>query len=153
MTVGNPWVYGLKIGLTADATWDVYQEAWMDDRKITIEDADEMATYGLKIGLIWGPELAALAMISAAPLWGVYAVIGTGFIASYAIGGSEGAERYTEYIFSPEQWAPTVRDQITDPVFRYVKEELWQKQLVEPIGAWWKEDVVDPITESWLWNL
>jgi len=133
----NPWVYGLKIGLTVDATWEVYQEAWMDDRDITLEE----------------PELATLGMISAAPLWGVYAVIGAGFVASYAIGGQAGAEKYTDYIFSPEQWAPTVRDQITSPVIHYIKDELWQKQLVEPIGAWWQDDIVDPITESWIWNL
>lgn len=153
MSTAKPWVYGIKIGLTADATWTVYQEAWMDDREITIEDANEMATYGLKLGLIWGPELAVIGMLSAAPLWGVYAIIGVGFVASYAIGGRSGAEQFTEYIFAgPEHWLPTIRDQITDPIITEL-ERVYQEQLVEPISEWWQYQIVDPITGSKIWNL
>lgn len=32
--------------------------------------------------------------------------------------------------------APAIQSEITDPMIEYVKEELWQKQLVEPIGGW-----------------
>jgi len=148
------WVYGLKIGFSADATWEVYQEAWLDDRKITIEDAGELAAYGTKMGLIWGPELAVLMGLTAAPLWGVYAVVGVGFVASYAIGGREGAEQFTEYIFAgPERWLPTIRDQITDPAITYLRDEIWQEQLVDPITEFWQDKIVDPVTDSWLWNL
>jgi len=146
------WVIGLKVGLSADATWDVYQEAWMDDREITWQDKDEMLEYGLKMGLIWGPELAVVFGVTAAPLWGVYAIVGVGFVASYAIGGREGAEKFTEYIFTPRRWLPTIREQITDPVVTYLREDIWQDQLVEPIGEWWQHQIVDPVTESWLWN-
>jgi len=40
----------------------------------------------------------------------------------------------------PEKWvevvAPAVREEITEPIIEYVTEELWQKQLVDPIGGW-----------------
>lgn len=153
MATTGGWVYGLKIGLSVKTTWEVYQEAWLDDREITLEDADEMAAYGLKIGLIWGPELAALGLISSAPLYGVYAVIGVGFVASYAIGGRRGAEEFADYIFTPSRWGPTVRDEILIPVTDYVVDVLWEEQLVDPISDFWQTHVVDPITDSWLWNV
>lgn len=40
----------------------------------------------------------------------------------------------------PDEWyevvGPAVREEIIDPTVEYVTEELWQKQLVEPIGGW-----------------
>lgn len=145
-------MYGLKVGLSAKATWDVYEEAWLDDRAITLEDADEIAEYGVKMTLIWGPELAVVMGLTAAPLWGVYAIFGAGFVVSYAIGGREGAEEFADYAFSPRRWLPTIRDQLTDPAITYLKEEIWQEQLVDPIGEWWQHQIVDPVTDSWLWN-
>lgn len=32
--------------------------------------------------------------------------------------------------------APAIREEITEPIIDYVVDELWQKQLVEPIGGW-----------------
>jgi len=147
------WVYGLKVGLTAKATWDVYQEAWMDDRDITLEDADEIAEYGVRIGLIWGPEIAVVMGLTAAPLWGVYAIFGAGFVVSGIIGGREGAEEFADYAFTPRRWLPTIRDQITDPVITYLRDEIWQEQLVDPITEYWQHKIVDPVTDSWLWNV
>jgi len=146
------WVYGLKVGLTAKATWDVYEEAWLDDREITWEDADEIAEYGVKVAFIWGPELAVVMGLTSAPLWGVYAIFGAGFVMSYAIGGREGAEEFADYAFTPRRWLPTIRDQITDPTITYLRDEIWQEQLVDPITDFWQHKVVDPITDSWLWN-
>jgi len=41
---------------------------------------------------------------------------------------------------SPKEWyevvAPAVREEITEPIIDYVTEELWQEQLVDPIGGW-----------------
>jgi len=41
---------------------------------------------------------------------------------------------------SPKEWievvGPAVREEITDPIVEYVTEELWQNQLVDPIGGW-----------------
>jgi len=40
----------------------------------------------------------------------------------------------------PGKWievvGPAIREEITEPVIEYVTEELWQKQLVDPIGGW-----------------
>lgn len=40
----------------------------------------------------------------------------------------------------PDEWfevvGPAIREEITEPVIEYVTEELWQKQLVDPIGGW-----------------
>lgn len=136
--MASGWVYGIKAGLTVDASWELYQEAWLDDRDITLEDADEMAEYVLKIGVIWGPEIAMLMAAPVWPLYGVYAIAGAGLVASYAIGGQEGAEEYMEYITTPSRWGPTVRDQITAPIIEYIEEEIWEEQLVKPIGSWYR---------------
>jgi len=36
----------------------------------------------------------------------------------------------------PEVVGPAIVENITDPAITYLEEELWQKQLVEPIGGW-----------------
>lgn len=35
-----------------------------------------------------------------------------------------------------ETVAPAIQSEITEPMIEYITEELWQKQLVEPIGGW-----------------
>jgi len=41
---------------------------------------------------------------------------------------------------SPQEWAevvgPAIQSEITEPMIEYITEDLWQKQLVEPIGGW-----------------
>lgn len=41
---------------------------------------------------------------------------------------------------SPKEWydlvVPTIQEEITEPIIEYVTEELWQKQLADPISAW-----------------
>ena len=134
------WVYGIKTGVTANAYWDMYQQAWMDDRKITIEDADEMLLFGFKVGLIWAPEIAAVGGFSSVPLTGTLVIVGTGLGASYAIGGSRGAEEFADYITTPSRWAPTIQEQLVQPVRRYIEEELWGRQLRDPTVRWAKKE-------------
>jgi len=35
-----------------------------------------------------------------------------------------------------ETVAPAIKSEVTEPIIKYVTEELWQKQLVDPIGGW-----------------
>lgn len=41
---------------------------------------------------------------------------------------------------SPEEWVevvgPAIKSEVTEPIIEYVTEELWQKQLVDPVGGW-----------------
>lgn len=41
---------------------------------------------------------------------------------------------------SPKEWykvvAPAVREEVTEPIINYVVDELWQKQLVDPVSSW-----------------
>jgi len=63
----------------------------------------------------------------------------------------------------PGKWAevvlPAIQSEITEPVIEYVTEELWQKQLVDPIGGWlsrrerdlWHAwEITRPRPPSWL---
>jgi len=64
---------------------------------------------------------------------------------------------------SPKKWVevvgPAIREEITEPVIEYVTEELWQKQLVDPIGGWLSRrerdlrhawEITRPRPPSWL---
>jgi len=70
--------------------WGMYQLAWRDDEKITIEDI---------------PELP----ISTTPLVVLEAAIVVGAVASVAIAGEEGLETYVDYI-NPTNWKENVQD-------------------------------------------
>jgi hypothetical protein len=41
---------------------------------------------------------------------------------------------------TPVEWVevvvPAIQSEVTEPIIEYVTEELWQKQLVDPITAW-----------------
>jgi len=53
---------------------------------------------------------------------------------------------------SPKKWVevvgPAIRDELIEPTVEYVTEELWQKQLVEPIGGWLNRRERD-IRQAW----
>lgn len=56
---------------------------------------------------------------------------------------------------TPVEWvevvAPAIQSEVTQPIIEYVTEELWQKQLVDPITAWGsrrKEEIIE--TGEWL---
>lgn len=75
--------------------------AWHDDNEFTFEDLDETFYAAGMLGLIWSPQIAIVAGISVTPLNIVEAAALTGLVASYAIGGMEGAETYVDYITDP----------------------------------------------------
>jgi len=56
---------------------------------------------------------------------------------------------------NPIEWAevvgPAIQSEVTEPIIEYVTEELWQKQLVDPITAWGsrrKQEIIE--TKEWL---
>lgn len=100
MAFGSRWQrvqsYGV-IGAWANA-------ALHDDDEFTFEDLDETAYAIGMLGLIWSPQIAmAVPLIGSmsTPLAIVEAAALSGLVASYAIGGMEGAETYIDYITDP----------------------------------------------------
>jgi len=74
--------------------------------------------------------------------------VGAGTLAAMAIVEVTGigeAEDVVDFVLDPDpvDWykvvAPAVREKITEPIIEYVTEELWQKQLVDPITEWASE--------------
>jgi len=130
------WTASLKTKIyrSAYVGWIWYDKAWRDDRKFTTEDIDETIYAAAAMLLIW-PEVLA-PVLTSPPAVAIEVIVVGGLVASVAIGGARGGELYIEYITSPEEWAPTVVEYIAEPVVEYVTEELWQRQLVEPITAW-----------------
>ena len=126
-----------------------YDKAWRDDRKITWEDLDETIYAAAAMLLIW-PEVAAPLLVSP-PALAVESIVLGGFVISVAIGASkggveggiEGGYNYYEFITQPKKYkersVPLIRKYITEPVIDYVVEELWQKQLADPIGTWYDQ--------------
>jgi len=58
-----------------------------------------------------------------------------------------------------ETVAPAIQSEITEPIIEYVTEELWQKQLVDPIEGWLSRrerdirrawEITKPRAPSWL---
>jgi len=81
------------------AAW--HNAAILDDDKFTIGDIPETAYAAGMLGLIWSPQIALVVGSPTIALNVVEAAALTGLIASYAIGGAEGAEIYVDYISSP----------------------------------------------------
>lgn len=58
-----------------------------------------------------------------------------------------------------ETVVPAIQSEITEPIIEYVTEEIWQKQLVDPIGGWLSRrerdlrqvwEITRPRTPTWL---
>jgi len=96
-----PWRLHQKGITTVSILWGMYQLAWRDDRKITIEDFPELATGTVALTWMWGPEALSIAAVSTTPLVIVEAAVVAGAIASVAIGGEEGLDTYVDYITDP----------------------------------------------------
>jgi len=72
--------------------------------------------------------------------------VGAGLIATAAIVEVTGIGEWEDVVEmaldppTPKEWievvAPAIQSEVTEPVIEYVTEELWQKQLVDPIGGW-----------------
>ena len=81
-----------------------YSLAILDDDEFTWKDTPETLILGISLGLIWSPQIAMAIPATAAltlPLAVVEGAALTGLAASYAIGGTEGAETYIDYITDP----------------------------------------------------
>jgi len=73
-------------------------KAIQDDGKITREDLDETAILAISLAFIWkGNQI--LGRVPALPY--VEAIVVTGAVASYNIGGTEGVSNYVEFLTEP----------------------------------------------------
>jgi len=91
---------------TSLAAWSAL--ALADDDELTWEDTPETLYLGMRLGLIWSPQIALAVGMSATPLNIVEGAALAGLGISFAIGGLEGAETYVDYITDPV-------DMIQDP--------------------------------------
>jgi len=109
-----------------------------------VADAIVIASTTIAVVAIWNPEIRAtiVGAALATPLAPAAAVA----VTAYAIGGvisfvaaeeGEEAQALVDYYHDP---IGTTGDilvrEVTDPVITYVTEELWQKQIADPIGGW-----------------
>jgi len=98
-----PWRIHAKGIASIGILWTMYQFAWRDDEKITVEDFPELAGGGASLGRLWLPELLTIAAVSTTPLVILEAAIVVGAVASIAIAGEEGLETYVDYISNPQE--------------------------------------------------
>ena len=86
-----------------------YALAKMDDDEITWKDAPETVALAAGLTWIWWDTALAITAASTTPLVVVEAAVVTGLIASVAIGGVEGGEKYVEYI-NPLNYPEHIKD-------------------------------------------
>jgi len=79
-----------------------HNAAILDDDEFTLEDIPETAYAVGMLGLIWSPQIALAIGMSGTPLNILEGAALIGLGASFAIGGSEGAGQYIDYITNPE---------------------------------------------------
>jgi len=104
-----PWRIHKKGIESLALVWGMYQLAWRDDEKITIEDIPELTIGMGRLTWLWAPEILTLAPISTTPLVILEAAVVVGAVASVAIAGEEGLETYVDYI-NPTNWKENVQD-------------------------------------------
>lgn len=141
-----------KLYRSSAVGWVWYNAAWRDDRKITVEDVPETAAALGAMGLIWWDTAAMAIGLSSTPFVAVEVTVVAGAVASYSIAGTEGVENYIDFITEPSKWiergGPPIQKYITEPTIEYVTEELWQRQLVDPISGW-VERRREELEEGW----
>jgi hypothetical protein len=79
-----------------------HNAAILDDDEFTFGDLPETAYAAGMLGLIWSPQIALAIGMSGTPLNILEGAALLGLGASFAIGGSEGAGQYIDYITNPE---------------------------------------------------
>lgn len=79
-----------------------HNAAILDDDEFTLGDIPETAYAAGMLGLIWSPQIALAIGMSGTPLNILEGAALIGLGASFAIGGSEGAGQYIDYITNPE---------------------------------------------------
>jgi len=113
-----------------------------------VSDAMVVAGTAISIGAIWYPEIRAT-MIGAA-LGTAAGPVAVAAVTAYAVGGViafaaadpddegwYGVEALKEYYHDPiGTTADIIVEKVTDPAITYLQEEIWQKQLVDPITGW-----------------
>lgn len=119
----------------------MYELAWRDDRKITWEDAPELALGTLSLGVLWAPEILTIASVSTTPIVVIEAAVVVGAISSYAIGGVEGVENYIDFITEPTK----IPERIV-----FTAETIYEHKIEEPLVAaaeayvgWWDRRVAE----------
>lgn len=94
----NPFALRAKLYRSIAYTGTWYKLAIMDDDKLTWKDTPESLALAGGLTWIWWDTVFAVAAVSTTPVAVVEAAVVTGLIASVAIGGVEGGEKYVEYI-------------------------------------------------------
>lgn len=126
------------------------QKAWADDREFTVEDIDETLWAIAGLALVWKGNiiLGGIPGIAIAE-----AVIVTGAVVSFAIGGVEGVEDYVDFITTPSKMPERVVEtaeiiyehKIKDPL---VAAAVWYVGKVDQ-GIDYVNDTVDSAT-NWI---
>jgi len=98
-----PWRIHAKGISSLAIVWSMYEFAWRDDEKITVEDFPELASGISGLFLLWAPEVLTIAAVSTTPLVILEAAVVVGAVASIAIAGEEGLETYVDYISNPQE--------------------------------------------------
>jgi len=80
-----------------------FNAAYLDDDEFTFEDVDETVKAALWLGLIWSPQIALGIGMSATPLNIIEGAALVGLGASFAIGGTQGAVDYIDYVSNPHK--------------------------------------------------
>jgi len=99
MTLSTQWQRARSYAIVG--AW--INEAYLDDKKFTLEDIDETLIAAAWLGAIWSPQLAVAFGISTTPLVVLEVAALTGLAASVAIGGVEGGAMYVDYISNPSE--------------------------------------------------
>lgn len=102
MKMAVPWRIHKKGIESLALLWGMYQLAWRDDEKITIEDIPELTIGMGRLTWLWAPEIVTLASISTTPVVILEVAVVVGAVASIAIAGEEGLETYVDYITNPQ---------------------------------------------------
>jgi len=109
MLMRNPFALRAKLyrSIALAGTW--YTLAIMDDDKLTWKDTPESLALAGGLTWIWWDTALATMAVSTTPLMVVEAAVVGGLVASVAIGGVEGGEKYVEYI-NPLNYPEHIKD-------------------------------------------
>jgi len=97
------------------------QKAWADDREFTAEDIDETLWAIAGLALIWKGNIILGAVPGIAI---VEAVVVTGAVAAFAIGGVEGVEDYVDFITTPSKYKERTEESLETIYEHVIKEPL-----------------------------
>ena len=105
----NPFALRAKMYRSIHMFGAWYALAIMDDDELTWKDTPESIAFGAGLAWVWWDVAAASISISTTPLVVVETAVVAGAVASFAIGGVEGVEKYVDYI-NPANWKENLKD-------------------------------------------